>query len=74
MSIPIGRQRVGKHIPATHEHATMGRVLLYNGAVNMLRQQYRLFSLRSVQNGDKKCSAGKDLDLDRNSSSCIFLH
>jgi hypothetical protein len=34
MCIPIARQRVGKHIPATHAHATIGRLLLGNGAVN----------------------------------------
>jgi hypothetical protein len=32
--IPIARQRVAKHIPATHAHATIGRLLLGNGAVN----------------------------------------
>jgi hypothetical protein len=29
----IARQRTGKHIPATHEHATIGRLLLGNGVV-----------------------------------------
>jgi hypothetical protein len=38
----IARHRFNKHIPATHEHATIGRLLLGNGAVNRLRQQYRL--------------------------------
>jgi hypothetical protein len=33
---PISRQRVGKHIPATHADATIGRLLLGNGAVNTL--------------------------------------
>jgi hypothetical protein len=27
-SIPIARQQVGKHIPATHAHATIGHLLL----------------------------------------------
>jgi hypothetical protein len=40
--IPIARQRVGKHIPATHENATIGCILLGNNALNRLRQQYRL--------------------------------
>jgi hypothetical protein len=35
--IPIARQRVGKHIPATHVKATAWLVLLGNGAVNVLR-------------------------------------
>jgi hypothetical protein len=39
--IPIARQWDGKHIPATHEHAIIGRLLLGNGAVNRFRQQYR---------------------------------
>jgi hypothetical protein len=34
--ITIARQRVGKHIPAKHAHATIGRLLLGNGAVNRL--------------------------------------
>jgi hypothetical protein len=37
MCIPIAKQRVDKHIPATHEHA-IERLLLGNGAVNILRQ------------------------------------
>jgi hypothetical protein len=41
--IPIAKQQVGKHIPATCEHATVGRLLLANGAVNKLRQQYSVF-------------------------------
>jgi hypothetical protein len=40
--ITIARQRVGKHIPATQEHVKIGRLLLGNGAVNRLRQKYRL--------------------------------
>jgi hypothetical protein len=32
--ISITRQRVGKHIPAAHAHATIGRLLLGNGPVN----------------------------------------
>jgi hypothetical protein len=32
--IPIARQRVGKHIPATHANAIIGRLLLGNGPVN----------------------------------------
>jgi hypothetical protein len=36
--IPIARQRVGKHIPTTHKHTTIGRNLVGNGAVNKLRQ------------------------------------
>jgi hypothetical protein len=56
--IPIARQRVGEHIPATHEHAAMERLLLLgNGAVNRLLQ-YRLFSVRYVQSAYKKFSAG----------------
>jgi hypothetical protein len=46
--IPIARQRVGKHILATNEHATIGRLLLSYSAVNRLRQQYRL-CFRSVR-------------------------
>jgi hypothetical protein len=42
--ISIARQRVSKHIPATHEHGTIGRLLLGNGAIKRLRQQYRLCS------------------------------
>jgi hypothetical protein len=57
--IPIARQQVGKHIPATHEQATIGRLLLGNGAVNRLRQQCELFSVGSMQIGYKKCSAGQ---------------
>jgi hypothetical protein len=35
--IPIARQRVAKHNPATHAHATIeGRLLLRNGDVNTL--------------------------------------
>jgi hypothetical protein len=33
----IARQRLGKHIPETHAHATIGRPLLGNGQVNMSR-------------------------------------
>jgi hypothetical protein len=36
------RQLLNKHISATQEHATIGRQLLGNDAVNRLRQQYRL--------------------------------
>jgi hypothetical protein len=53
--IPIARQQVGKYIPATHEQATIGRLLLSNDAVNRLHQQYMLFSVRSVQSGYKTC-------------------
>jgi hypothetical protein len=38
--IPIARQRVCKHILATHYHATIGRLLLGNRAVNRLHQQH----------------------------------
>jgi hypothetical protein len=31
--MPIARQRLGKHIPATHEN-TIGHLLLGNGQVN----------------------------------------
>jgi hypothetical protein len=37
--ISIARQRVAKHIPATHVHATIEFLLLRNGAVNMPSQQ-----------------------------------
>jgi hypothetical protein len=40
--ITIATQRVGEHIPAIHEHAATGRLLLGSFAVNRLRQQYRL--------------------------------
>jgi hypothetical protein len=33
--IPIAKQRVGKHIPTTHEHVTIeGHPLLDNGQIN----------------------------------------
>jgi hypothetical protein len=38
----IGRQRLRTHITATHEHGTIGRLLLDNGAIKRLRQKYRL--------------------------------
>jgi hypothetical protein len=38
----IARQHSCKHTPTTHEHATIGRLLLGNGVVNRLHQQYRL--------------------------------
>jgi hypothetical protein len=53
MHTPIARQRLGKHIPATHAHATMAHPLLSNGAVNTPPQQYRLFSVGSVMRGYK---------------------
>jgi hypothetical protein len=34
MCIPVGRQRLGKRIPATHMHATIGNLQLGNGPVN----------------------------------------
>jgi hypothetical protein len=34
--IPIAGQRVGKNIPATHAHSTIGRLLLGNGALHTL--------------------------------------
>jgi hypothetical protein len=37
-----------KHVPATHEHPTLGSLLLGNGAVNRLHQQYKLCVLRCV--------------------------
>jgi hypothetical protein len=39
MYIPIARQRVGKDIPATLVHETIGHLLLGNGAVNMPSKQ-----------------------------------
>jgi hypothetical protein len=42
MCIPTAMQWVAKHIPATHEHTPIGRLLLDNGAVKRLRQQYML--------------------------------
>jgi hypothetical protein len=47
--LPIAKRRVGKHIQATHAHATIGRLLLGNGAVSTLfniRMQY--FSVGST--------------------------
>jgi hypothetical protein len=38
----IARRRACKHIPATHKHATIGRLLLGNRAVKQRHQQYRL--------------------------------
>jgi hypothetical protein len=35
--MPIVKQQVGKHIPATQVHATRGRLLLRNGAENTHR-------------------------------------
>jgi hypothetical protein len=35
MCISIARQQVGKQIPATHAHVTIGHPLLGNGPVNM---------------------------------------
>jgi hypothetical protein len=43
--IPIARQRVGKHFPTTH--ATIGRLLLGNGAVNTL-ELWSVFSAWSL--------------------------
>jgi hypothetical protein len=58
--IPIARQRVGKHIPATHLPATIGRPLLGNGQVNTHSWQHNIvFSVGSVQSG-YKCSAGQE--------------
>jgi hypothetical protein len=36
--IPIARQRVAKHTPATHVHAVVEPQLVGNGAVNMPSQ------------------------------------
>jgi hypothetical protein len=36
--MPNAKQRLGKHIPATHAQATIGHLLLGNGAVNTFRQ------------------------------------
>jgi hypothetical protein len=58
--MPIARQQVGKHIPATHKQAKIGRQLPGNGAVKRLRQQWMLFSVRSVQIDYKKNSAGQE--------------
>jgi hypothetical protein len=41
-NMTIARQRLNKHNPATQEHATIGRQLLSNVAVNRLPQQDRL--------------------------------
>jgi hypothetical protein len=59
--IPIARQRVDKHIPATCVHATEeGLPLLGNGAVNMHSwQQKTMFSVGFLQSGYKKGSAGQ---------------
>jgi hypothetical protein len=46
--IPIARQRVGKYISATHARATIGRLLLGNGAVKKLFNNKRLFSAGSA--------------------------
>jgi hypothetical protein len=42
MNMAIARQRLTKHIPATHEHSTIGSLLLGNCDVNRLRQQHGL--------------------------------
>jgi hypothetical protein len=49
MCIPISRQRLGKRIPATHVHATIGLILLSNGLCN---RGSRVFYVVSTTHSD----------------------
>jgi hypothetical protein len=61
--ISIARQRVGKHIPSTQAHKTIGRLLPDNGPVNTHSwQQETVFYVGSAQSVYKKCSAGQKYD------------
>jgi hypothetical protein len=53
MCIHITRQRLGKHIPVTHAHATIEHLLICSGQVNTLPLQYRDVSVGSVPRVNK---------------------
>jgi hypothetical protein len=83
--MPIARQYVGKSIPATHLHATVGRLLQGNGTVNTLFNKRRRcfpWDLRQLEGelsrvlemaaqGDSEEMARRELGCDKKTSRVI---
>jgi hypothetical protein len=58
--MPIARQRIGKHVPATRAQNSRASVATQRHDKQASSAIQALFSVRSVQSGYEKCSAGQE--------------